>query len=351
MVDTGFQDHDLRPRHVRRTSLLVLALAFVILLLVAPDLLLLLLAGVLVALVLDAGMTVICRYTGVRRIVALLLIVALLIGGGVTVGLLAGPFMTEQLIQLGRALPEATRRVAERLEGLAWLDPVIERIRPPSGEAMARAATSATSFTFGTLGSLAVVLLTGFYLAADPAPYRRGFVALLAPELRPKAAATLDELGETLRGWLLAQLVSMTVVGVATGVGLWLLGVPLAPVLGTIAGLLGFVPNLGPLLSLVPALLLAVGQDASLVPPVILLYLGVQTVETYLVTPLVQQRAIDMPPALVFMAQILFGILYGFTGLMLAMPIAAMTMTLIRRLYVEDWLEKGVIERRLDEAG
>ena len=127
--------------------------------------------------------------------------------------------------------------------------------------------------------------------------------------------------------------------------GLRLLDIPLALVLGLIAGLLAFIPNIGPVLSAVPALLLAATQGWNTVFWVGAVYVGVQTLESYVITPLIQLEKVSLPPLLVIGFQMLFGVLFGILGLMLATPTSALTMTLTRDLYVEDWLE-----RRRDQA-
>ena len=144
----------------------------------------------------------------------------------------------------------------------------------------------------------------------------------------------------TLKSWLAAQLISMTVVGVLTGIGLLLIGMPLAFILGIIAGLLAFIPNIGPVLAVAPALLLAFGEGPSMLLWVAAVYLSVQTLESYVITPLVQQERVDLSPALVIAAQLLFGVLFGLLGLALAMPLVAVGRMLIKELYVHDYLER-----------
>ena len=148
----------------------------------------------------------------------------------------------------------------------------------------------------------------------------------------------MDKLGETLINWLLGKLFSMTVVGVLTALGLWALGIPLIGVLSLLAGLLSFIPNFGPILALIPAVLVALleGPDQALY--VAGLYVLVQAVESNLITPLVQQRLIEMPPALILVAQVLMGTLVGGLGVMLATPVVAILMVLVKMLYIQDGL-------------
>ena len=115
-------------------------------------------------------------------------------------------------------------------------------------------------------------------------------------------------------------------------------GIPFAAVLGVLAGLLDFIPNIGPLLGLVPALLVAFGVDGAKVVYVLLLYLGIQTLEGYILTPMIQRRAVDLPPALTIAAQVAMGLLGGGLGLLLAVPLAAVLLVAVRMAYVEDVL-------------
>jgi len=132
----------------------------------------------------------------------------------------------------------------------------------------------------------------------------------------------------------------MVVNGVFTALGLWLLGIPLALTLGTIAGLLNFVPNIGPIIAGVPAVLIAwtLGPVPALY--VLLLYIFLQSLDGYVLTPLIQQRTVALAPALTITAQLLFGALAGTMGLLLATPLTAGTLVLIRKLYLEDVLDE-----------
>ncbi len=150
----------------------------------------------------------------------------------------------------------------------------------------------------------------------------------------------LESVGETLRRWLVGRAILMVVNGVFTALGLWLLGIPLALTLGTIAGLLNFVPNIGPIIAGVPAVLIAwtLGPVPALY--VLLLYIFLQSLDGYVLTPLIQQRTVALAPALTITAQLLFGALAGTMGLLLATPLTAATLVLIRKLYLEDVLDE-----------
>lgn len=115
---------------------------------------------------------------------------------------------------------------------------------------------------------------------------------------------------------------------------------PLAFALGLIAGLLAFIPNIGPVIAIAPALLLALPEGRTTLLIVLAIYIGVQALESYAITPLIQQEKVSLPPALIIAVQLLFGVLFGLLGLALATPIAAALMTVINLVYVRDYLDR-----------
>lgn len=319
----------------RTLSLAVLGLALALLILTAPAVLLVLFAGILLAVFLRAGGTGIARLTGIgpRWGVGAFLFLVLL--GFVLFFLFAAPSIGGQFDRLANRLPEALDTLRQRVEAQEWSRTLYRMFRPDPGQGM---PTGAISATLGAVGNTVVLLFVGIYGAMDPDTYRRGFLALVAPALRPGTEKLVDASAAQLRGWLVARLFSMSVVGILTTLGLWLAGVPLALVLGLIAGLSGFIPNLGPVLSAIPALALALAGDA----PVLVvagLYVAVQTIESYLLTPLVEAHEASLPPALVLAMQLLMGTLFGMLGVALASPIAAVGLVVIRRAYVRGVLE------------
>jgi predicted PurR-regulated permease PerM len=175
------------------------------------------------------------------------------------------------------------------------------------------------------------VIALGAYLAARPELYVRGVARLFSPRYRARIAGAMGELGVTLGWWLTGKGMSMALIGALNGTGLWLLGVPAPIALGLITMFFTFIPNFGPLLSLLPAALLALTIQPMLAVYVTLLHFGIQFVESYLVTPLIQQRTVALPPALTLGVQLLAGVLAGPLGLVLAAPLAAVGMVLVHR--------------------
>jgi predicted PurR-regulated permease PerM len=206
-------------------------------------------------------------------------------------------------------------------------------------------AGGVVSSTFGIIGNVAVVLGVGLFLAMNPSLYAQGIVNLVPFSRRPRTAAILSEVGIQLQWWFVGQLCSMISIGLLTFVGLSILHVPMAVTLGIIAGLMNFIPNFGPILAAAPAVLVAFaphGDQTQLNPAlagwVILLYICIQLLEGWVITPFFQQRAVELPPALIIISQVVFGLLLGPIGLILATPILATIIVLVRMMYMEDVL-------------
>jgi predicted PurR-regulated permease PerM len=327
----------------RQVSITVIAILLLALFALAPDVVLVIFAGILFAVFLGGGGEWIAARTGLGRRTGIgLFILAILLTLTATV-LAFAPEMANQFEELSAELPAAFASLRERIAAYSWGEPLLRSLSPSrvlaSADGTSPAATAVTS-TFGALGNFVIMLFIGIYGALDPVTYRRGLLALLAPSLRSRADAMISRSGQTLRNWLSAQFLSMSVVGVLTFAGLWLIGLPLAAALALISALLTFIPNIGPLIAAVPALLLAFASGGNMVLLVIAVYVVVQAIETYLVTPLIQQEKVSLPPALVIGAQLVMGVMFGILGLALATPLAALTLTLASGLYVHDYLER-----------
>lgn len=251
---------------------------------------------------------------------------------------------TRQLVAvLPRALQDLRDYLVKRsgMPELLWMLPDPGRVLgDPS--TIAGHARSIFSGALGTATNVVIVLFVAIYLAAQPDIYIRGILKLLPPERRPKGGTVLCELGETLSLWLRGKLLSMTIIGVAIAAGLGLLGVPLALALGLVAGVLDFIPYLGPILAAVPAVLIAFADEPVLAVYVIALFFVLHMAEGYLLLPMVERKTVFLPPALNIMMQVLMGSAFGLLGIALATPLTAVIAVLIAMLWVRDVLEDPV---------
>lgn len=324
-------------------SLIVLVVTLALILFFAPDFPLVVFAGLLFGVFFSGGGEWLARHLGMSRGwgVGLFVLLIILAFGGVTLAF--APAAAEQFDRLVREVPEAVERLRTSIEAYAWGEELLRRATPGAlmSNAGGGAGASAVGTTLGALGSFLIMLIIGLYVALDPVTYRRGLLSILAPSLREGADEVLGEAVDKLKSWLVAQLLAMAVVGSLSWLGLWLIGVPLAPILGLIAALLAFIPNIGPIIAAVPAVLLGFSESPTTALMVVGVYLGVQTLESYAITPLIQQEKVSLPPALIISMQLLMGVLFGIIGLALATPMAALGMTLVRKVYIRFYLETG----------
>jgi predicted PurR-regulated permease PerM len=309
----------------------------------AANALLLVFACILFAILLYELSSMLQSRLRVSHRTALGLVVLLMLAVVGTGGWLMAPQISEQASKLVETVPESLQRLRAVLERHKFLKslltdlPSTEEIRTHLASLVPNAGLF-FSGVLGALGNVVIVVFVGIYFAAQPALYIDGIVTLVPPRKRKRAREVLNEIGRTLAKWLLGKSISMVVVGIATALGLSLLGVPLALILGIIAGLLDFIPYLGPLMAGVPAVLIAFSVSPFLALYTALLLLAVQLVEGYLLQPLVEAKAVSLPPALTIVMQLMFGALFGLAGVALATPMTAVLAVLVTMLYVQDVL-------------
>lgn len=310
------------------------------------SILLMVFVGLLLALFFSLPANWLCRHTFLSRRWALLVVLLALIGILAAFGLNFAFSISQQFAQLAEVLPGSLEGLEDWVASWPLGAQLIERIEQSSapqgifGNWSTRVST-VFSTTLGALLNLVVIVFIGLFIAIEPTIYKAGLLQLVAPAQRDNAADLLQIIQRKLAWWLVGRLASMSAVGLLAGTGLWLLGIPMALSLGLLAALLSFIPYLGPLMSVVPALLVAFSHDPASMVHVGLLYVGLQTLESYVVTPLIQREAVSIPPALLLVVQVWLGLIAGLMGVLVAEPLIVISMVLVQRLYVKGWLEKG----------
>lgn len=342
---TPWNGWQLAQRALVVVSVLTLVVLACLLLWQAKHVFLLLFAAILLAVLLDGLTACLHRFSPLSRGWALALVVLALTGlcaGGMW---LLAPRVVEQITELWQNLSASLEQLRAMLARSAWGQKLLNQL-PNQLNSPARnwwgQATGMFSATLNGFINLVVVLFVSIYLAANPGLYTGGFVRLLPQGQRQRGARVLSVLGHVLRRWLAGRFLLMGVNGVLTALGLLLLGLPLPWTLGILAGLLNFIPNLGPVIAAVPALLIALAQSPQQALYVFLLYLFLQSLDGYVFTPLVQRRTVALPPALTITAQVLLGVLLGSLGVLLATPLAASALVLVKLLYLRDTLHEEV---------
>jgi predicted PurR-regulated permease PerM len=324
-------------RRVFRATVIVLAtVAAAYVLWALIDVLLLLFACALVALILLTITNALRRRIGLPFGPAL---------GLTTLGLLAllvgaftffGATLQGEFAEIAQRLPVAWADLQARLQSTPAGAALAERAQrlAPSGQTLVAGATRVLAAVGGGISGLAIVLVGGLYLAAQPRLYSGGLLRMVPHDSRTRVGETMDAVTVSLRNWLKGQALGMLFVGCATGLGLWLVGVPAAWAIGLIAGLAEFVPYLGILVAGIPAVVLGFGQGTNTGLWTIGVLVAVQQIQGNLVMPLLQNRMVDLPPAITIFGIIAAGILFGIAGVLLATPLTIVLLVLVRRLYL-----------------
>lgn len=331
----------------------LLPVVLVLLLWKAATGVLLLFAGFLVAVLLRGLAEMVENRTGLgyrgSLATVLLLGVALLVGAG----FLLAPQIQTQVSELSTQIPQAVDRLVEKMDDSDWVQWIGRRLGSDaeSSASALRRMVGMFATTFGAVTGLVIILFTGLFLSISPGLYERGALSLAPPRHRERLADVLSKVHHTLRHWLLGKMVAMAIIGVLTWAGLTALGIPLPVANAFIAAVLTFIPNFGPVISAIPPMLLALAQDPMLAVWVAVLYIGIQFIESYLITPFIQKQAIAMPPAVIMIAQVILSILFGFLGLLVATPLVAAMMVVVGELYVKDVLEQEADDDAESSAG
>ena len=298
--------------------------------------LLMLFGAVVVASVFRALADILRKRLRLPDMVAVAGAVLIVLGVIVGLGMLFGSQISQQIDTLKDTLPRAWSSLERRLGEMGLGEALSQGVT--GGSAFANVGRTIISVGSGLADTL-VVIFGGIFLAAQPNFYRHGVVKLVPSGKRALVTEAMIDSERALRLWLKGQLMAMVIVGLLTGLGLWALGMPSALVLGLLAGILEFIPFVGPILAAIPAVLLALAVSPDLALWVVLLYTAVQQVEGALVQPLVQQYAVDLPGVILLFALIAFGTLFGAIGVVLAAPLAVVTYVLVKRLYVREALD------------
>ena len=247
----------------------------------------------------------------------------------------AGARLQQQAAELADTLPQTFRHARDQVAGTAVGQKAIDWLQS-SGNSDKTGTVIAGFFssTFGILSDIYIILLLALFFTVGPSTYSNGVVALLPPRAKSTGKKLLDGLGVVLQKWIKGQIVGFFFIGILTGLGLWLLGLPLVLTLALIAGISNSIPNFGPILAVIPAVLLALMQGTSTALIVVALYTGIQVIQSALMQPLVQKKIVNLPPALIIIAQVSLGLMTGFWGVLLAAPIVAIIKKIVDELYI-----------------
>ena len=334
------------PDFAQKVSLVLIRVTIlagvVALLLLTIDMILLVFAGLLLAVFLISLAEPLSRYLKFSHRISLTLVILFFLVTAYFILTSALPAIAEQVERLTYMIPDAYEALQRELQRYEWGRVLINETqrRGFAGPGMLFSrATGVVSGTADWLVGAIIILVIGLYMAANPGLYQRGVVRLFPPVRREAVAEILAETGHALRWWLFGRLAGMVIVGVVTTFALHLMGVPLAGLLGLISGLLTFIPNLGPLISAIPVILIALMESPYKALLAGSFYTVLQMLEGYVLTPLIFQRTVSLPPALLLAAQAVLGSLLGLNGVAMAAPMTVIGMVLVKMMWT-DKIEK-----------
>lgn len=322
---------------VRRVLITIGLVALALLAWQLRAVLVMLFGAVVVATVFRALADPICRWTRLPSGVSVAIAVAIIFGVLVGLGAIFGTQLAGQVSLLATSLPDAWKSLENQAGGNGFLRDILQSVRDSASGGIGSVGPLLMSFG-NALADTLVVIFGGIFLAAQPRFYKSGAIKLVPAAKRQLMADAMDDSERALRLWLKGQLIAMVIVGVLTGAGLWMLGMGSALALGLLAGLLEFIPFAGPILSAVPAVVIALAVDPQLALWVVLLYTAVQQFEGNVLQPLVQQFAVDLPGVVLIFSLIAFGVLFGAIGILFAAPMAVVSYVMVKKLYVRETL-------------
>lgn len=260
------------------------------------------------------------------------------------------PSLIDQFQQLIRLVPQGleqfrswvtwlqTRIPGQSQEYIPSVNDLVQQVQPLAARLFGNFFALFSNFLAIVLNLLLVLVLT-IMLLANPSPYRQGFMQLFPSFYRQRIDTILYECNTALGGWLVGILFNMTVITVLSGTGLLFLGVKLPLVNALLAGLLTFIPNVGPTLSVIPPVAIALLDAPWKAIAVLILYIAIQQIETNILTPLVMQRQVSLLPAVTLASQVVFAIFFGFLGLLLALPLLVVAQVWLREILIKDVLD------------
>jgi predicted PurR-regulated permease PerM len=246
-----------------------------------------------------------------------------------------GTRIQKQITQLGETLPATVAHLKSKMSQTDIGRQILEATDGKQSGNMLDTARSFFTTSFGVLGDLYIILFLGIFFTTNPSIYKDGLLLLVPPAKKDMGRQIMDRVSLSLKGWLKGMMISMVLVAVMIGTGLTIVGIPGALVLALLTGLLEIVPTLGSVLAMIPGTLLGLTVSTNTGVVVAIIYIISQTITANIVNPLIQKKMINLPPALTLISQLVMGSVSGALGIIMAVPLLAITIILVDELYVK----------------
>lgn len=300
------------------------------------ELILLAFAGILFAVLLRAITSWIEDHTPLNGQFAYAATLLFLIGVVVGITVLIAPRAIAQLSQIINSMPASIHQIERPFQGTPLGRSLLAGVQQLANSASLGSTIShVATVTTSSLADLIVVVVIGFFAALHPRGYWEGVLLFIPASRRQRAREIALELARQLRWWMIGQMLPMVALGIASSIGLWILGVHLAFTLGVITGVAVFLPYAGTLLAGIPSVLMGLQQGPRMALYVLILYTCLHLMEGYILTPLVQKKAVRLPPVVTILSQFFLWEVGGVLGLAVAAPLASSVLVLVRELYLQ----------------
>ena len=252
-----------------------------------------------------------------------------------------GAKISTQVSELSKDIPAILQDLRQRLSGSEVGRKVLYYFSDGNSSKMVSSFQDVFRTSFGIVGDVYIILFIGIFFTVNPKLYREGIIKLVPKAGKERARAVMKRLDFTLKRWLKGMLLAMFFISILTFIGLSIIGVPMGLALAFLAGLLNFIPNFGPLIAMIPAVLIGFTESVNTALVIALLYILIQTIESNVITPTIQNLMIKIPPALIIISQVLFGTLTGGLGIILATPLLVVIIVVVDELYVKQQNEEN----------
>lgn len=332
-------------------GIVALLVVTILIIRVAFDILLMVLAGALIAVYFHGLGDAIQRRTKLKRRPAMIISILSTLILTVALFWFMGTKIQQQVAELSNTLPHTISNAQAKLSQTSAGQKVLQSISGINSQKLMSTVQGFFSTTFGVLGDMYIILFLGIFFTSNPSLYKDGILVLVPHDKKELGKCIMDRVSLSLKGWLKGTLFSMLCVTILIGTALTIVGVPVALILALITGLLEMVPSIGSLVAMIPGVLLALTVSTNMGIVVALIYIVSQTIVANIVTPLIQKKMTNLPPALTLISQLIMGTVSGALGIILAIPLLAIAIILIDELYVKkiahndaEEVEKGVLK-------
>jgi predicted PurR-regulated permease PerM len=316
------------------TAIVCLTLIIILIVRVVFSVLLMAMAGALIAVYFHGLADLIMRKTKLKKRASLAVSIAATTIILVGLTWIIGAKIQRQVVELSSSLPQTIHAARSKMAVTPIGEKILQYTSGNNSQKMIDTATNFFNTSFGVLGDLYIIIFLSIFFTSDPTLYRQGILFLFPPEKKKTGKIIISRISTSLKGWLKSILISMVLITILIWISLSFLGMPATMVLGMITGLLEVIPNFGPIIAMIPGVLLAFTISTKIAILVALIYIAAQTIVASIVTPLLQKKIINLPPALTLISQLIMGTLSGVMGIILAVPLLSIIIILVDELYI-----------------